>query len=355
MSETSAVAETAARIFADLGDPQTLTKAKDESWRKPLWQALEEAGLTQAWTPDTLGGTGAEMADGFAVLDAAGRAACPVPLGETLAAGWLLARAGITVPAGVLTVAPARPNDRITLDPRSGKLSGRARAVPFAREAGHIAVLAEKTSGGAAIALVPVSSVKIEKGVSVAGEPADTVTFDGAVPATLADAPAGVDAEALALMGATIRSVMMAGALAAVLDMTVAYSGERVAFERKISKFQAVQQNLARLAGEVAAALAASGSAAATIAEATTFDATVLLEAAAAKIRVGEAVNEGAAIAHQVYGAIGFTTEHRLHRYTKRLWAWRDQFGSEAQWAVRLGNHVARQGADEIWPMLAAR
>ncbi len=355
MSETNAVAETAARIFADLGDPQALTKAKDESWRAPLWAALEEAGLTQAWTPDSLGGTGAEMADGFAVLDAAGRAACPVPLGETLCAGWLLAKAGIAVPAGILTVAPARPADRITLDPRTGKLAGKARSVPFAREAGSIAVLAEKSGGGTVIALVPASAVRIEQGTSVAGEPSDAVVFDGSAPAKLADAPAGLDAEALGLMGATIKSVMMAGALAAVLDMTVAYSGERVAFERKISKFQAVQQNLARLAGEVAAALAASGSAAATIAAAEKFDDTVLLEAAAAKIRVGEAVNEGAAIAHQVYGAIGFTTEHRLHRFTKRMWAWRDQFGSEAQWAVRLGNHVARQGADEIWPMLAAR
>ena len=98
MSETNAVAETAARIFADLADPQALTKAKDESWRAPLWKALEEAGLTQAWTPDSVGGTGAEMADGFAVLDAAGRAACPVPLGETMCAGWLLAKAGIAVP-----------------------------------------------------------------------------------------------------------------------------------------------------------------------------------------------------------------------------------------------------------------
>lgn len=354
MSETSAVAETARRIFADLGDPQTLAKATDDSWRAPLWQALEEAGLTQAWTAEALGGTGAEIADGFAVLDAAGRYACPVPLGETLCAGWLLAKAGIGVPKGMLTVAPARPNDRIVLDARSGKLSGKARAVPFASAAAAIAVLADK-SGRAAVALVPAGAARIEAGTSVAGEPSDTVTFDGVAPASLAEGPAGLDAEALALMGATIKSVMMAGALAAALEMTVAYAGERVAFERKISKFQAVQQNLARLAGEVAAALAASGSAAATIAAADKFDETVLLEAAAAKIRVGEAVNEGAAIAHQVHGAIGFTTEHRLHRYTQRLWAWRDQFGSEAHWAVRLGNHVARQGADEIWPMLAAR
>jgi len=116
-----------------------------------------------------------------------------------------------------------------------------------------------------------------------------------------------------------------------------------------------VQQSLARLAGEVAAAIAAVGSAADAIAAAPPFDEGVLLEAASAKIRVGEAAAEGAAIAHQVLGAIGFTQEHVLHRYTRRLWAWRDDFGSESVWAVKLGQLIAAKGADALWPMLATR
>ena len=116
-----------------------------------------------------------------------------------------------------------------------------------------------------------------------------------------------------------------------------------------------IQHNLARLAGESAAALAAAGSAADTIDNAQSFDEAVFLEVAAAKIRVGEAATEGAAIAHQVHGAIGISREHALHRFTQRLWAWRDDFGSEAAWALRLGKLVAARGADALWPMLAAR
>jgi acyl-CoA dehydrogenase len=159
------------------------------------------------------------------------------------------------------------------------------------------------------------------------------------------------------LMGAVVRSVQMAGALEAVLDLAVGYANERVAFERPIARFQAVQHNLARLAGEVAAAIAAAGSAADAIVTAARagFDDGVFLEAASAKIRVGEAAGEGAAIAHQVLGAIGFTREHVLHRFTRRLWAWRDDFGNESLWAVKLGNLVAARGADGLWPMLAAR
>ncbi|HEY0484344.1 MAG TPA: acyl-CoA dehydrogenase family protein, partial [Kofleriaceae bacterium] len=169
-----------------------------------------------------------------------------------------------------------------------------------------------------------------------------------------ADAPADV-ADRLCAMGAVARACQIAGALQGILARSVAYAGERVAFDRPIAKFQAIQHALARLAGEAAIALAASGSAADAL-DAGTADADgLLLEVAGAKIRAGEAAAAGAAIAHQVHGAIGFSIEHPLHLFTRRLWAWRDDFGSESAWAVRLGAHVARRGADALWPMLAAR
>src|ERR1700688_1908640 len=126
----SIVAETAARIFADLADPQTINRAPDGRWKEPLWRALSEAGLTLAWVPEKQGGAGASLSDGFAILGIAGRFASPVPLAETLLAGWLLARAGIAAPAGAMTVAPARPRDRITLS-ADGTLSGSASRIPF--------------------------------------------------------------------------------------------------------------------------------------------------------------------------------------------------------------------------------
>jgi acyl-CoA dehydrogenase len=103
------------------------------------------------------------------------------------------------------------------------------------------------------------------------------------------------------------------------------------------------------------AARAAAGSAADTIAQGTAGDDALLLEAASAKIRSGEAAAEGSAIAHQVHGAIGFTKEHVLHRFTLRLLSWRDDFGNESYWAAALGARLAARGADEFWPLLASR
>ncbi len=354
MSENeNIVAETAARIFADLADPQTVNNAKSEAWKTNLWQALEEAGLTLAWVPDTLGGAGASLADGFEVLGVAGRFAVPVPLAETLLAGWLLSRANLSSPQGQMTVAPTRPADRITLN-ADGTLSGRTRGIPFASETEHIAVLAQGQTG-AHVALVATTSCRISMGHTLAGDPLCDVVFDHTKPLQLAAAPAGLDQTALLLMGCIVRAVETAGALEAILTMAVRYANERVAFERPIAKFQAVQHNLARLAGEVSAAMMASGSAADAIAGTEAFDDAIFLEAAAAKIRASEAAQEGSAIAHQVHGAIGFTKEYILHRYTLRLLSWRDDFGNESLWAVELGNRIAKRGADDLWPLVASR
>jgi len=347
------VAETAARIFADLADPQTINAAADEAWKAPLWQALANAGLTLAWVPEEHGGAGASLADGFAVVEVAGRFAAPVPLVETLLAGWLLARAGIAAPAGAMTVAPARPGDRITLN-ADGSLGGRARGVPFAKDAQHIAVLAHGPAR-ASVALVARAGFRLIDGANLAGDALNAVTFDRVAPVAVAPAPAGLDQTALVLMGAVARAVATAGALSAVLGLAVRYANDRVAFERPIAKFQAVQHNLARLAGEVAAAMTAAGSAADALATADAFDDAVFLEAASAKIRSAEAAAEGASIAHQVHGAIGFTKEHVLHRFTLRLLSWRDDFGNESHWAAELGKLVAARGANEFWPLVASR
>ena len=347
------VVETAERIFADLADQQEVIRTGNDSWKAPLWSALSEAGLPLAWVPETHGGAGADLADGFGVINAAGRYALAVPLAETMLAGWLLAKAGIKSPDSMMSVAPASPRDAITLN-ADGTLSGRARGVPFGKDVSHLAVFAKGGKGGS-IALVETAKCRIDAGVNLAYEQNNTVTFDRVKPLALEPAPAEFGADTLLLMGCVIRSLQIAGALETILDISVRYSNERVAFEKPISKFQAVQHNLARLASETAAALAAATSAADAIATASVFDDAVFLEAVSAKIRCSEAAERGTGIAHQVHGAIGFTSEHILHRLTLRALAWRDDFGNESQWAVELGNRVCARGADDLWPLVASR
>ena len=347
------------RIFDEVADPQT-RRGGGRDGRAAAWQALEGHGLTRAWVPEAAGGSGASLADGFAILTLAGGVALDVPLAETLLAGWLLAAAGLAVPGGKLAPV-ATAGDGVRLDP-DGRLAGQVAAVPFAREADRLAVLGQRKAGDVFVALVDRAACGLRVRDNLAGEPRDTVIVDGVTPAALAPAAADLPDRLLA-MGAVARACQMAGALQAVLARSVAYVGEREAFDRPIGKFQVIQHALARLAGETAIALAASGSAADAL-DAATDDAPddapddadgVFLEVASAKIRVGEAAAAGAAVAHQVHGAIGFSTEHPLHRFTRRLWAWRDDFGTESAWAVRLGAQTVQWGADGLWPIIASR
>ncbi len=342
-SSDNIIVDTATRIFQDLCEPATVNDAEQGVWAKALWDALEESGLPLAWVPDDLGGAGAAMSDGFAVLRVAGRFAAPVPLAETLLAGWLLARAGIRVPGGPLTIAPIHADGHIVLRD-DGRLAGRARRVPFARNAGHIAVLV--LGSEPAVVLVATPGLAISQATSLAGEPRDDVSFDGVLPEAVQ--PVALDQDRLVTFGAAVRLQQMAGALEKILEQSVQHALDRSQFGRPIAKFQAVQHNLAILAGEVAAASAAADAAA----EACSRPEISVAEVAIAKVRGGEAAGTGAAIAHQVHGAMGFTYEHSLHHATRRLWAWREEFGNEAVWAQRLGRMVAAHGADQLWPFI---
>lgn len=342
------VVETATRVLQDHATAAVINRAEAGEFPAALWDQLEESGLALTWVPESLGGSGAEMADGVGVLRVAGLFAAPVPLAETLLAGLLLARAGLTAPAGPMTLAPVHPDEAITLG-ADGLLRGRAQDIPFARHAGHVATLARR-EGDWVMALVPAAACRIIPGEGLAGEPRDTILFDGARPVAIA--PAGLDPQGLRLLGAATRALQMAGALERILNLSLQYAQDRVQFGRPIGNFQAVQHNLAQLAGEVAAASAAADAAAELLTIDGPLDGAVLLEVAVAKIRVGEAANLGAAIAHQVHGAIGFTHEYVLQHSTRRLWTWRDEFGDEAAWSILLGGIVARQGAEGLWPLV---
>ena len=357
--ETSLVAETCERVFRDCAEPRAIALDPDDgAWRGALWSALEETGLATAWVPEEAGGAGATVREGFEALHAAGRFAAAAPLADTLVAGIVLARAGLDVPAGKLVAAPARAADSVELRP-DGTLSGRAVRVPFAREAGHVAVIVRERGGGDGsdddggdwrVALVERARCGLDEGRSVAGDPLDRLDFEAVTPLAVGARPVARDEARF--FGAASRAALIAGALQAILDLSVEYSRERVAFERPIAKFQAVQQELARLAGEVAAANAAANSVAWALENRDVESDAVLVEVASAKVRAGEAAHAGALIAHQVHGAIGYSREHVLHRFTHRLWAWRDEFGDESEWALRLGEHFARLGADGMWPAL---
>jgi acyl-CoA dehydrogenase len=352
MNETRALlSDTVTRIFADLVSKELIESVERGAWPGDLWRALEENGLTRPLVPEERGGAGLGWRDAHVILELMGRHAVPVPLAETIIAGWLLAGAGLDVPDGPLTIAPVQAGERLRLEraDRGWRVTGRVARVPWGAAAGQI-VFASEVDDRAMIARVAGGRARVTEDRNVAQEPRDTLEFEGTPVEAAAPAAAGLPPRAVWVYGALARSAQMAGALESILAQAVRYATERKQFGRAIGAFQAIQHQLAVLAGHAATAgLAAAHACRAAERGDPTF------EVAAAKVRVGEAAGIGAGIAHQVHGAIGFTYEHSLHFATRRLWSWRAEFGAESHWAVELGRHVASRGADQLWTDLTAR
>jgi len=147
--------------------------------------------------------------------------------------------------------------------------------------------------------------------------------------------------------GALARSLQMAGAMERIAEMTVGYVWERKQFGRPIGSFQAVQQHLVLLNSEAAAA-----SMAVAVVVATGETAKRRAEVGLAKEIANSAATIVARLAHQAHGAIGMTEEYELQQYTRRLWVWRQEFGSSTYWRARIGTEVVAAGADRLWDRL---
>ncbi len=281
-TERDLLVEAVADLLRAECTPEVVADAeRGEGWSPSLWRALEKSGMTAV-------GLEASLPEALAVVGTAARFAAPVPLAETVIAHLVDRDAG----DGPLTVAAG----------------GRASYGRIARR------------------IIGVGEYRLVPDVNWAGEPWDVVTPAGLAPMLPA--------------GALVRSAQIAGALATVVDMVVAYVREREQFGQPLIRFQAVQQQVALLVGEAMAAAAAVERAGL----APSFEAI-----AACKVRCAEAVTLGTAIAHQLHGALGMTVEHRLQQFTRRLWSWRDDFGTESEWAIALGRATVESGSTAYW------
>jgi acyl-CoA dehydrogenase len=255
-------------------------------------------------------------------------------LAESILANRLLGEAGMAIPDGPVLMA-ARSKGGLT----NGRFTGTVQ-VAWGRHAATVVAVLD----GTLICLDATRAAEREQSMSPADEPRDRLTF-GNAPAE--SVPGNADPFAL---GAFARTAAIAGALDGALERSIGYANERVQFGKPIGKFQAVQQSLAIFAEEAAAVNCAAQAAARALDQGD-----AAFEIAAAKLRANRAAQTGAALAHQVHGAIGFTQEYGLHRWTRRLLAWACDYGAEAHWAQTLGAAVAKIGADGLWPEITRR
>jgi len=288
--------------------PSLLREYESSFLTQELWVEFEALGFTDLLLPEKNGGAELDLADLFELIFLFGKHLLPVPLADTIVARALLQKAGKPLPAGAIVLASVVSREQAATAPVMYAAAAQYALVEQEQKAALVKLEASQLQpcgvDRSLTASIPVQAFKFE------GSPAFTVSFE--------------------VITAALRAAEMAGMVARVLELTVEYVNERSQFGKKIGRFQAIQQQIAVLAEEAAAARMAAKMAF----SAEDFQ---MISAATAKMRVGNAAKTAASIAHAAHGAMGFSEEYDLQLYSRRLIEARLGYGSDSYWAKKLG------------------
>jgi alkylation response protein AidB-like acyl-CoA dehydrogenase len=270
-----------------------------------------ESGLLALLTPD-MGGTHADLA---VLTEAHGYSASSLPLADLAVSAWLLSLAGLpdAAPAAEGKVlAGVAQGPAAVLDGDRLRLCGQTSPVPMAADMSCFAVAGEHPDGEYVAVIRDAGFIEmktLDLSRSWARLNLD-VSLDQWV-----DLPAGTLGylrDALAVQ----RGFDAVGAASRLLEMTVAYAGQREQFGAPIGSFQAVKHHCA----DMTVAVEAGRSVLAAAALSMDGEQTARTRAVAAAVAYAKAgASRVASTALQVHGGIGFTWEHDLHVFLRRI------------------------------------
>ena len=342
--EHQLLADATARMIAQKLPEDAQAQAEQGVWLEALWQDFAEMQLPLLLASEEAGGFGMTAADAMPTLRLLGSHAVPLPLVDTMVANKILGQAQLPLAEGPAALIPAGQLQAVK-SATGYHISGQAPRVAWGR---HVRALVADIDGQ--IFHLRTGWRCVEEGRNLAGHARDTLDVDAQVTADhVAALPQGLD---ILGHGGAARAILAVGAMQSALELTVAHTSTRIAFGKSLSKQQAVQQDIARVAMALAATSACADMAADALDDQQAHRATLRL--AAARTRISEASQLVHGISHQLHGAIGFTREYRLHLFTRPLLAWRDEFGSYRHWALVLGDAALAAGGDGYWPMITA-
>jgi alkylation response protein AidB-like acyl-CoA dehydrogenase len=337
------------------------------------WEQLAAMGVVGLAVPESEGGLGLGAVDLVGLLEEAGRAGLPEPLAET---------AALVVPL-LVEVAAGGPSDRaqgglsdVTSDGRQGALSDGTQADQSDSTPGDTARewLRRIAAGEAIAAVVPEAESPAvwaaEADLVVAFEPGRVVLVPAAeVDTTRVDS---IDSTRL-LAAVTVRkgsgsgsgsgqiqgpqadrhlvrlrnrgafaaAAVLLGAADRLMSMTREYALERQQFGRPIGSFQAVKHHLASAYVKLEMARPLTYKAAWSLDDDPDCAA---LDCSLAKATASEAALEVARAALQVHGAMGYTWEHDIHMWMKRIWVLASSWGDSAQHFAAALDSLAGSG-----------
>ncbi|MFC1917310.1 acyl-CoA dehydrogenase family protein [Chloroflexota bacterium] len=354
-----------ARDFGEKECPAKLVKeleADGDGFSKELWKKMSGLGWMELTIPEEYGGMSTEFMDIVVLFEEIGRACIPGPFFVTaMLGGAAVCIAGdddqkkailpeIANGNMVITLAIDEPGTSNGLSSVSMKaeltdgyytINGTKLFVPYAAVA-HKMILAALTGKELSLFLVDIDTpgIEITPMPTITGEKQYEVTFsDVRIPDT---ALLGKPGEAVGIMAQIMPRAKLAkcaeivGMSQKALEMTVDYAKQRVQFDKPIGTLQIIQSYCAKMFTDVETSKLITYKAAWAIDSGLPCD----KEVAIAKGWTSGAGRRVAAQAHQIHGATGFTADHDLGLYYKRLKGAELIFGDEEYHKEELAKEI---------------
>jgi butyryl-CoA dehydrogenase len=323
--ELSMIQDTVRKLVQDVVDPAALEHDEHRRFFRSSFDALAETGLFGAAVGEDDGGAGLGLLSLVVACEELGRA-CG-------SSGRLFATQAGTVPRALAGVAAAADlmeavltGEKLvafvgaehgvcaTVDGASASLTGVARYVTGAGEAG-VLLVAASAEGGQVLCAVDPSAASIElqeQGLGYRGAAPARVVLDGAAGQVLASGDEAAAALARATLAADIAAAALAaGSALASVELGRRHTAERIAFGKPLARQQAVGHKLveglrraeaARQLAYQAARVADAGGDAAQL-------------AAIARLTAVDAAIHAADESIQVHGGFGYTVEYHVERH----------------------------------------
>jgi alkylation response protein AidB-like acyl-CoA dehydrogenase len=358
LTEEQEMLRKAARDFLTAECSKSLVRemAKDEKGYTPkLWQKMGGMGWMGLIIPEEYGGSGASFFDLVVLLEEMGRACLPGPFFSTVVLGGLIVlEAGSEKQKGdilpklaegklLLTLALTEPSATYTADGIQAKATKRDKEfivkgtklfVPDAHISDYLICAArseetEISEDGISLFLIDAKSAGVSCTLlkTIAGDKQCEVVFDSVkVPSRniFGNLNEGWPILHRVLEKAVVaQCAEMVGGAKQVLEMTVEYAKQRMAFGHPIGSFQAIQHYCANMLVDVDGCSLVVYNAAWRLSEGLP----AAREVAMAKALINEKFKRIAALGIQIHGAIGFTEDHDLPLYFKRAKAWEINLG----------------------------
>ena len=333
-----------------------------------LWSQMVELGWPALTVPERAGGLGMSAVELAVVVEELGRVLAPGPFVPTVTQfAPIVAEAGSPeqqerflggIAAGELTgtlalveesgsVDAGHVTTTATPDGDGFVLEGAKETVVEASTADEIAVIARTpgTGGddGVGAFLVSRADVRLDPIEALdPTRPLARVALDGVrigADRALGD-PGPVTAAAVRRaveVATTALAVETVGAAQAIFDITLAYAKQREQFGAPIGSFQAIKHKFADMLVALERTRATSYFAALTIAE---DDDRRALATSTAKAAAGDCAALLAKEGIQIHGGIGYTWEHDMHLYVRRVKSSSLLFGNAAQHRARVADLI---------------